>query len=93
MADNKYTLDQRNFNIRRAGRDISRAVWKAVKFVLTVVSLTIVGYAVFALVYSTDEEKRLKAEIETYEQKILDAKEVMAGCAERKKQIMEKWLK
>lgn len=68
MADNKYTLDQRNFDIRSAGRDISRAVWRGVKFVLTVVSLTIVGYAVFALVYSTDEEKRLKSEILSYEE-------------------------
>ena len=68
MAENKYTLDQRNFGIRKAGRDISRAVWKAVKFVLTVVSLTIVGYVIFALVYSTDEEKRLKEQIAFYEE-------------------------
>lgn len=67
MAENKYTLDQRNFSIRKAGRDISRAVWKGVKFVLTVVSLTIVAYTIFALVYNTDEEKRLKAQIENYE--------------------------
>ncbi|MBO4671093.1 MAG: M23 family metallopeptidase [Bacteroidales bacterium] len=67
MAENKYTLDERNFSIRKAGRDISRAVWKAVKFVLTVLSLTIVGYVVFALVYSTDEEKRLKSLISSYE--------------------------
>ena len=68
MAENKYTQDQRNLGIRKAGRDISRAVWRAVKFVLTVVSLTVVGYVIFALVYSTDEEKRLKEQIAVYEE-------------------------
>ncbi|MBO4476567.1 MAG: M23 family metallopeptidase [Bacteroidales bacterium] len=46
---------------------IARTLWTIVKFVLTVVSLTVVGYAVFALLYSTPEEKRLKAENEAYE--------------------------
>ena len=39
------------------------------------------------------EQQRIVSEIETYEQKISDAKSVMAGCAERKKQILDKWLK
>ncbi|MBR4827025.1 MAG: M23 family metallopeptidase [Bacteroidales bacterium] len=39
-----------------------------VKFILTVVSLTVVGYAVFALVYSTPEEKRLMAENKAFEE-------------------------
>lgn len=67
MADNRYELDLRNFDIRKAGHDISRAVWKAVRFILTVVSLTVVGYVLFALFYSTDEEKRLKEENSRYE--------------------------
>lgn len=41
-------------------------LWTALKFVLTVLSLTIVAYVVFALVYSTDEEKRIKEENELY---------------------------
>ncbi|MBQ6556581.1 MAG: M23 family metallopeptidase [Bacteroidales bacterium] len=67
MADNRYELDLRNFDIRKAGHDISRAVWKAVRFILTVVSLTVVGYVLFALFYSTDEEKHLKEENSRYE--------------------------
>lgn len=40
------------------------------------------------------EEQRIAiSEIETYEQKISEAKAVMAGCAERKNQILEKWLR
>lgn len=39
------------------------------------------------------DQQRIVSEIETYEQKIAEAKAVMAGCAERKKQILDKWLK
>lgn len=39
-----------------------------------------------------EEQRKALSEIETYEQKISEAKEVMAGCTERKKQILEKWL-
>ena len=39
------------------------------------------------------DQQQVVSEIETYEQKIAEAKAVMAGCAERKKQILEKWLK
>lgn len=68
MAGSNYEFDLRNFSFRKTGAHIRRYLWTALKFVLTVVSLTIVGYAVFALVYSTDEEKALKAENELYEQ-------------------------
>ena len=40
-----------------------------------------------------EEQLKVISEIEAYEQKIAEAKTVMAGCAERKKQILEKWLK
>lgn len=62
----KYELDLRNFDIRKAGIQVAETIWTIVKFVLTVLALTIVGYAIFALVYSTPEEKRLKAENELY---------------------------
>ncbi len=42
---------------------------------------------------SISDQDRIVSEIETYEQKISEAKTVMAGCAERKKQILEKWLR
>ena len=40
-----------------------------------------------------EEQLKVIPEIETCEQKIAEAKAMMAGCAERKKQILEKWLK
>ncbi len=39
------------------------------------------------------EQQRIVSEIETYEAEISKAKAVMAGCAERKKKILEKYLK
>lgn len=39
------------------------------------------------------DQRQVVSEIETYEQKIAEAKAMMAGCAERKKLILEKWLK
>ncbi|MBR6067800.1 MAG: N-6 DNA methylase [Bacteroidales bacterium] len=40
-----------------------------------------------------EEQRKAISEIETYEQKIAEAKSVMSGCADRKKQILDKWLK
>ena len=40
-----------------------------------------------------DEQKKAMEEIETYEVEISKAKAVMAGCAERKKQILENYLR
>ncbi len=42
---------------------------------------------------SLSEQQRIVSEIEQYEKEIAKAKETMAGCAERKKQILEKYLK
>lgn len=52
---------------RKTGSRIVGVLWTVVKFVLTVISLTVVGYVVFALLYTSPEEKRLKAENEAYE--------------------------
>lgn len=68
MGDGRFEFDRRNFGIRLAGGRITRAVWRVLKFVLSVISLTIVGYAIVCLFYSTDEEKAIKAENKAYEE-------------------------
>ncbi len=68
MGGSKYELDIRNFDIRKAGHHLTRTLWTVLGFVLSVLSIAVVGYVVFALVYSTDEEKQLKAENKLYEQ-------------------------
>jgi restriction endonuclease S subunit len=40
-----------------------------------------------------EEQRKAVSEIESYEAEIAKAKAVMAGCAERKRQILEKYLK
>ena len=42
---------------------------------------------------SIEDQQRIVSKIESYEAEIAKAKAVMAGCAERKKQILEKWLR
>ena len=40
-----------------------------------------------------NEQRKAVNDIEIYEEKIAEAKAIMAGCANRKKQILERWLK
>ena len=67
MDESNYEFDRRSFGIRKAGGRISRALWRALMFVLSVLSLTILAYAIVASFYSTDEEKAIKAELNSYE--------------------------
>lgn len=67
MGAGKYEFDLRNISMRKAGGRITRAVWRGVKFVLSVLSLTVVAYTVVCLFSSTEEEKALKAENKSYE--------------------------
>ena len=39
------------------------------------------------------KQRQIVSEIEIYKQKISEAKTIMAGCADRKKAILEKWLR
>lgn len=42
---------------------------------------------------SIEDQQEIVKQIETYEADIAEAKAVMAGCAERKKMVLEKWLR
>ena len=68
MGENKYVLDQLTFSIRKAGVNVGRIVWKIVSVLLASVSMIVVAYALFALCFSTDTERRLKRENRMYEQ-------------------------
>lgn len=66
MDGNNSDTGKRNLDIRKAGGRISRWVFGALRFVLTVLSLGIVAYVIFALVYSTRTEKALIRQNEEY---------------------------
>lgn len=59
----------------------------------TIPQLTVPNFGKMAIpVPSLSEQQRIVSEIESYEAEIAKAKAVMDGCAERKKQILDKWL-
>ena len=68
MAESNLEFDLKNYGIRRAGGRITRALWTAVKFILSVLSLALVAYVVVAIFYSTEEEKAIQAENDAFEE-------------------------
>ena len=64
-------------NIRETGGCITRAVWRVVKFVLSVLSLTIVAYVIVCQFYSTDEEKAIKALLRNSRLKVAELAKVL----------------
>lgn len=62
------------------------ALWMLVRTLLTVVSLAVIAYVVFALIYSTPQERRLKEENELYATVYPDVESkigILAGDIER----------
>lgn len=62
-----YVYDKDNFRFRKQSRSPKAVVLRILKYFLTSVSLAILYYMVFALFFSTDKERRLKAENRMYE--------------------------
>lgn len=65
MADNKQ-YDMLEGRVRTFGHKLVWAVWMLLRTLLTVFALAVLAYVVFALIYSTPQEKRLKEENELY---------------------------
>lgn len=66
MKGEHYEIDK-NLNFRRSTRNIWNVLKTAVKYAVATVSLAIFYYIVFALLISTDSEKRLIKENRLYE--------------------------
>ena len=62
-----YVYDKDNFRFRKQSRSPKAVVLRILKYFLASVSLAILYYMVFALFFSTDKERRLKAENRMYE--------------------------
>lgn len=82
----QYVYDRDNFRFRRQKRSTRSVLVRVLKYFLASVSLAVIYYLVFALFFSTDRERRLKAENRMYErlypemeerQKLLD--DVVSG--------------
>ncbi len=77
----KYEFDKMRMEFRKATHSVWNILGKAVKYFLVTVSLTVVYYAVFSLVISTDSECKLKRQNQMYRQmyKGLSEREELVG--------------
>ena len=70
----QYKLDK-DLNIREEGVNILKDLARIVMYVLATMSCTVVAYILFALVFSTDEERRLQKENRAYRRALPELEE------------------
>ena len=66
MKEKKYAFDIRSLSIKKVTASAGSVFWKAVRFLLASVAFSILFYVLFALVFSTPEERRLYEENRAY---------------------------
>lgn len=76
-----YEFDRSSFSFRKATVSAWKIVLSALKYIAVTFSLTVVAYLLFALVVSTDTERRLRRENRMYEKAYpgLQPKEQLLG--------------
>lgn len=65
----KMEFDAGSFSFRKAGTRVKEFVTAILTFMFVTVSLSVMVYVAFSLIWNTDEEKRLKEENRMYEKK------------------------
>lgn len=78
MKDKKNNIlvfDPRNIHFKKAGIEIRKVVLNLLAALLLAFGFTVVGYVLFALVYSTDEERHLARENRIYEKVLPEVEE------------------
>lgn len=92
----EYTYDKDKVGFRKARPSVWKWFRRGVLFLVATLSMTVLYYVVFALVFSTETERRLKAEIDMYEREMpeLERKErllsdVVEGLKARDNRIYE----
>lgn len=63
----RYIIDKDDFRIRKVRPDAARIIRRVLKYFLVSISLAVVYYIIFALIFSTDTERRLRQENRMYE--------------------------
>ena len=93
---NGYTFDKDNFKFKKAKTSVWVALRKVFVFLIASLSMAVLYYIIFALVFSTDEERRLRQENRMYEKEYpaLEAKnrmlaDVVEGLQVRDDRIYE----
>ena len=67
---NEYTYDKEKVGFRKVRRSVWKWFRKGMLFIVATMSMTVLYYVVFALFFSTETERRLKAEVEMYEREM-----------------------
>ena len=81
----KYVFDAQNISFRRVSRTVGSVLLSVLKWVLAVISLSVVYYVAASFFISTDSEKELLRENEAYEahyQQLLQQKEILSDVVE-----------
>lgn len=93
---NEYTYDKEKVGFRKVRLSVWKWFRKGMLFIVATMSMTVLYYVVFALFFSTETERRLKAEVEMYEREMpeLERKErllsdVVEGLKARDNRIYE----
>jgi hypothetical protein len=92
----EYTFDKDKVGFRKKKTSLWKWLRRGVLFLVATLSMTVLYYVVFALIFSTETERRLKAEIDMYEREMpeLERKErllsdVVEGLKARDNRIYE----
>jgi hypothetical protein len=92
----EYTFDKDKVGFRKKKTSVWKWLRRGVLFLVATLSMTVLYYVVFALIFSTETERRLKAEIDMYEREMpeLERKErllsdVVEGLKARDNRIYE----
>ena len=68
MGNGRYEFDSRNFSFRKVHTTLKQILGGGFKWLLGTLSMAVFYYAIFALFFSTNEEKRLLKENRMYEE-------------------------
>lgn len=68
MGKERYVFDKTRMEFRKVTHSVSNVLGKVLKYFLVTASLAVVYYLVFALVVSTDSERKLRRENQMYRQ-------------------------
>ena len=91
-----YKLE-RDFQVREKRMTVTEVLMKVLLFLVVTVSLSLVYYVIFALIFDSDVEKQLKSENEAYEQRYQEMvvrlerlEDVTSGLENRDDRLYEK---
>lgn len=66
----EYTYDKERVGFRKVKVSLRKWLRRGVVFIIATMSMAVLYYVIFALCFSTDTERRLKAEIDMYEREM-----------------------